>query len=231
VIELCLDRNPQENIKIISANDSEYSELVERLEAGLASQRGEAITTTIHNDIALSSLIELKDYDVKEDVPGKCHSMAKLLRVLTPSIEETVWLMCDRCNYFELIPKEMKTDESGVCLDPCPGCSKPPTSGGSPTLHCIFQIKMLFADHTASLEVYIPHEEIAILFGDLKPTNLYQHQTVRYQFMSKLYQLSGGNPPFSEEIGDKIRPWIDCSLVKLREGEMVVCGIFDTTLK
>ena len=233
VIELCLDRNLQENIKIISVGDSGYSELLERLEAGLASQMGVAITTTIHNDIPLSTLIELKDHDVDEPVPGKCHSMAKLVRVLTPTIEETVWLKCDSCNLFEPIPRSMRTEpESGMCLDPCPRCSRPPTTNsGSPSLHCLFLIKVLLADHTTSLKVYIPQDEIGALFGDLTATNLYQHQTPRYQLMAKLYQLSGGNPPFSEEIGSNVRPWIDCCLIKIRDGEEVVYAIFDTTLK
>ena len=233
VIELCLDKNPQENIKIISASDSGYSELLERLEAGLASQRGVAITTTIHNDIPLSTLVELKDHDIDEAVPGKCHSLAKLVHVLTPTIEETVWLKCESCSLFKPIPRSMRTEpESGACLDPCPRCSRPPTtSNGSPSLHCMFLIKVLLADHTASLKVYIPQDEIGTLFGDLTATNLYQHQTPRYRLMAKFYQLSGGNPPFSEEIGSNIQPWIDCCLIKMRDGEEVLYAIFDTTLK
>ena len=234
--ELCLARSPQENIKIISASDSDYSELIDRLEAGLASQRVVTIATTIHNDIPLSPLLEVKDYDVEEAQPAKFHCTAKLVRVLTPSVEETVRLKCDKCGLFEPIPKSMKTElESGLCLDPCPWCSKAgdgqPTASESPTLHCMFLIRLLFADHTSSLEVHIPHDEAGPLFGGLKPTNFYQHQSARYQLMSKLYQLSGGNPPFSEEIGTKIRPWIDCCLLKVRDGEEVVYCVFDTTLK
>ena len=115
----------------------------------------------------------------------------------------------------------MKTElESGRCLDPCPRCSQadeggsastgPSTSTGpssaleSPsTLHCVLHVQVLLADHTGSLEVYIPHDEAEALFGEVSLTNFYQHQSARYQLMTKLYQLSGGNPPFSEEMGDK----------------------------
>ena len=236
VTELSLTRNPQENIKIISAEDLGYSKLRDQLEAGLASQKVVTIATTIHNDIPLSPLQEVKDYDVEEAQPAKFHCTAKLVRVLTPTIEETVRLKCERCGLFEPIPKSMKVElESGLCLDPCPRCSE--AGGGqtpaleSPMLHCMFLIQLLLADHTASLEVFIPHDEAEPLFGGLKPTNFYQHQNARYCLMTKLYQLSGGNPPFSQEIGDSVRPWIDCCLLKVREGEEIVYCIFDTTLK
>lgn len=236
VTELSLTRNPQENIKIISAKDHGYSELRDRLDAGLASQNVVTIATTIHNHIPLSPLQEVKDYDVQEDTPSKFHCTAKLVCVLTPTLEETVRLKCERCGLFEPIPKSMKVElESGQCLDPCPRCSEAggghSTASESPTLHCMFLIQVLLADHTASLEVYIPHDEAGPLFGGIKPTNFYQHQSVRYHLMTKFYQLSGGNPPFNHEIDDTIRPWIDCSLLKVKEGEEIVYCMFDTAIK
>ena len=214
----------------LSANDHGYSELRDRLMAAVASQ--EVVTTTLHPNKTLSSLQKVKDYQIT-DRAAKFHCRVKLVRVLTPSIEETVRLSCDRCGLFEPIPRSTKTElESGLCTEPCPGCLK---AGQHPSHvpYCWFCIQLLVVDHTASLEVHV-YDDVAIpLFGGLKSTNFYQHPSARDQLESKLCQLSGGNPPFSQETGDHLRPWVDCCLIKVRDEKLpgVLYCLFDTALK
>ena len=226
-IELHMKGKAQENIEILPTENHSCSELKSRLISALCSQA--VVTTTPNAHISLSTLQRVKDYQLPE-TPGKFHCKVKLLGVLTPSVEEMVYLSCDNCELFKPIPKSTITElESGLCTEPCPLCSKDSQESHVP--HCMFLVRLLVADYTTTLEVHIPHDEAITLFNGVKPTNLYQHQTVRYMLMTKLYQLSGGNPPFSQDVGDHLRPWIDCCLLKVREEQQIYYCVFDTLLK
>ena len=232
-IELRVKGKPQDNVEVISAKEYGHSELRDQLKLALAAQ--EVVSTTPHGNIPLSSLQEVKDYPLA-DKPAKFRCRAKLICVLTPSLEETVQLNCEKCGLFKAIPKSVNTEpESGLLTEPCPVCFESThqhlPESPTPTPHCMFLIRILLADHTTSLEVHIAHDEAVHLFGGLQPTNLFQHQNQRYQLMNKLYQLSGGNPPFSRHSGEKPRPWIDCCLLKVERERKIYYCLFDTALK
>ena len=219
-----------ENVELLSVGEFGHSELRESLECALAAQ--EVITTTPHDDLPLSTLQEVRDHAL-HGKPAKFHCMVKLVRVLTSSLEETVMLSCEQCSLFQPLPKSTLTSlESGESTEPCSMC----TEAGqwlpeSPWPQCKFLIRLLLADNSTSLEVHVPHEEAVILFRGLRPANLYQHQMPRYRLMKLLYQLSGGNPPFSQQAGDKLRPWISCCLLKVEHNHDLYYCLFDTVLK
>ena len=231
-VELCVRGKISKNVEVISARESCHSELKDRLEVALSAQN--SVTTTPHSAISLSTLQEIKDHPLEKE-PTKFHCKAKLVGILTPSAEETVRLFCERCGLFSPISKSTRVDmESGLSTEPCLVCYEagklPTESSTPPPPRCMFFVRLLLADSSGSLEIHVPHNEAIQLFRGLKPANFYRDQTLRYQLMKMLYTLSGGNPPFCQQPGEKVRPWIDCCLVKVEYDEVYYC-LFDTALK
>ena len=229
-IELLVKGPLENNVELITVRGCGYSELKQRLEGAQASQ--EVVTSTLHDAMPLSTLLGVMDYTLRGQ-PAKFHCMVKLVSIVTPSLEESVMLKCEQCRLLQPLPKSSLTDlRSGVCMEPCPVCFE---AGQwlpeSPPPYCMFLIRLLLADSSASLEVHVSHKEAINLFRGLQPANFYHDQMSRYRLMTMFYCLSGGNPPFSQCSGRKIRPWISCCLLKVEHNRKPYYCLFDTALK
>ena len=222
--ELCTKTGS--SIEILKTSDRSYEELIATLQTAVDTQP--TITTTPHQDAPLISAADLQAYHC---VSTRAHVRVKILSVATSTLEKMSRLTCDNCDLFTQVGAEMTISEDGHSTNPCPVCLLTGQDlSESLNPHCTFAFQVYVTDLSGSvLKVHVADKEGIRLLNDLPPTNFHQHQQARYKLLQKLYELTGGNQPFSPTTTQP-RPWVDCCLLKTKHKDKEIYIMFDTTM-
>ena len=229
LIEICIHKengtlSSSTRIEILKPKDKLCRDLEEKIEAV-----NRPVTTACHPNQPLCSVGEIVSYD--DFLPAKFRCRARVLKVNALSLEDMVLVNCTQCDSFEPISHDMEIDVNGVAKKPCSVCSNSSPSYPS----CQYYFKMTITDKSGELELEVSHEQALQLFNNLRPTNFYQYQELRYELMRKVYALTGGNNPFSKvvEVSEQNRPhpWVDCCVLSLNYNGSIYHCLFDTELK
>ena len=239
-VELCMHRKDEilndtlpPRLQVLNEErDNFCTDVVKRISRAM-----ESVTVTCHPTQPVGTIAKLTAYTGV--YPAKFRCKVKVLRVITPSLEETVLARCHRCDNMEAILPTSNMGTDGVARDPCPVCLSSSQDTSYPV--CQYYFRMVVGDGTGTIVLEVPHDQGTKLFNGLEANNFYQYQEARCQLLEKLSVMTGGNPPFAATTTtaaatatgcvDRPRPWLDCCfLVAEHSGSLYYC-LFDTELK
>jgi hypothetical protein len=216
---------PPPRIEVLDRKESIRSALEKRIECSL-----EPVTITQHHDQPLFTLAGITGYTGPFPVKFRCRM--RIRRILSPSLEDMVFVLCKQCSHAEVVSPAKEMDSDGTARNSCAVCS-----GGDSSERpvCQFYFKMAVSDRTGSLDVGVAHEAALQLFNNLKPNNFYQYQEERYHLLEKLHSLTGGHAPFATAgaggDGSGGRPWIEGCVARIEHQDTVHYLLFDTELR
>lgn len=231
-VELCLTDDKPGRVITLSKQSPDYLEVKAELErAGgdktivttfpaVLTNDVTAITATSHSHVNFVSLASIRSCS---KVGLKFRSRVRVQGVSPTIVEEFVRKRCTSCEH-------LSDTSSNADMTSCPECN-------TSSWNYVFFFKLLLEDSSGFLEAYASDNNAISLLGNLQPVNPHSNPATRYQILSRLYFLTGGNDPLLTRMSSTLpRPWLDCCLLSYQHSSTdsatpkLSYHIFDTTL-